>query len=239
MFKSINRKILNIETIKREMYDVDNLVSYKSSDLKKEMEKLLEARTHLNLSITEVKSLFDLGTPGENNYIASAEKKGGYYTYLNACLGVANSILDRIIKEIIESERGTEVGANFNPASVKINLLREKLIEYSNGLVISPLLNSYKKFEKIKKAPDKNGEIIDPNLNLFSFLVFHEFYRNAQVIGATERQIGVFSQKITNINRPEKDLSSNPENPEMVKEENYLTPSIFEEEKFGEQNENY
>ena len=176
---NININLMNILSLCNGIY---NLCIYRREEISKTINKLLRAKTNFEVALTLIKGIIE---PNENKLIDEINLEYSSHNVLDEYFNNFLSILDVEQKNIQDSIKVNRImgGVDDNKILI-INSFREKIIDYTDTLLVIPLLKSLITFNKYSSVAKGNH---DP-LNVFEYILFRELFISAKIKGSSTRQ---------------------------------------------------
>jgi hypothetical protein len=204
------------------MYEFDSCCIIRYDD--KDLAKVIEARTHLETTITILKRIIE---PEENKLINTINNSYHSHDILEAYLENFLTILDEQFNKLRESMSRYEQDSLV--AKINVKSFRERMIDYMYNLIVHPLVAASYDLKHYKG--DLHPSITQREL--FEYLLFRQFFIAAKIKGSEQRRKVAFSSSDGNVTFTETNIlkkgKGKVDNPQM---QIRTPPSLNEEDDF-------
>lgn len=171
---------LDINNIIIEASSFDNKIKMERKDIARTLIRLQECLLHFRKAKNIVRGLFK---PEINKYIDIDT-----LNILDENLGRVDQNLEQAQKQAMEKYNSEIFLYGQEIVNIKMNPFKNLLIEAMESIVISPIINSSRKYTFSKGEELPNEEITPKDEYLYVYYLFQEVYPASQSVGALTRQ---------------------------------------------------
>lgn len=198
-FVDIENKILRLDDVNIDVRDIrmnalkfTGLLILNENEIYRDISKIVEARRLFETCLTQIISLTD---PEKNEYIEKINETNHSFDAFMELLGNANAIIDSQVMNFLDKiEKKRELFDN-PIMPIMLESARQKLLDYLENFILNPLILAYNKFIQLPKTIEKDGKKtgITKDSKLFTYFLFKELYKCAEIKGSAIRQASSLS----------------------------------------------